>query len=330
MVEVRDSTAAPRVCRLGTVAAWVSAVSCLPYLTLKLAWTLDIPLGVSRAQLHSSGWVAGNAVMAVVQLAAVILVLALVRPWGERLPRWLLLLPVWVGTGLLFQVIVGSALTAVSATASRDSGIETGGIEPWVYVLVYSSFAVQGAGLAIAFACHVRARWGRLLDECSAVALRPATTPSGHRAEALRLVAWPAIAIAVICLYWAFGGSLGLPDTREDDLFGMQAARAAGALVAAAGLLGLAGTWGSRARFWWPVALTWLGSGAMVAFDGLVLVVNRVFTMTGSAVPEEWAPIDTVLVVKVVVGLAAAVLGAVVFRAASRAEGARTNLTVGG
>jgi hypothetical protein len=103
--------------------------------------------------------------MAVVQLAAVALVLALVRPWSARVPTWLLLFPVWVGTGLLFQVVVGSALVGLSSTTSQGSGMDTGGIAPWVYVVVYTSFAVQGAALAIAFTCHVRARWGRLLGE---------------------------------------------------------------------------------------------------------------------------------------------------------------------
>src|SRR3954447_5895297 len=85
--------------RLGTAAAWISAVACLPYLFLKVVWTLDMPIGVTdRSQLHSSESVAGNAVMAVVQLVAVVLVLALVRPWGRRAPTWLVLFPVWVGT----------------------------------------------------------------------------------------------------------------------------------------------------------------------------------------------------------------------------------------
>ena len=96
--------------------------------------------------------------MAVVQLVAVVLVLALVRPWSRRVPAWLLLFPVWVGTGLLFQVVVGSAiLLGLSSTASQESGTATGGIALWVYVVVYASFAVQGVALAIAFGCHVRA-----------------------------------------------------------------------------------------------------------------------------------------------------------------------------
>ena len=31
--------------RLGKVAAWISAVGCLPYLVLKLVWTVGMPVG---------------------------------------------------------------------------------------------------------------------------------------------------------------------------------------------------------------------------------------------------------------------------------------------
>ena len=167
MTDVKVLNPTAGVGRLGTAAAWISAAACLPYLFLKLVWTLDLPVGVTdRSQLHSSEWVAGNAVMAVVQLVAVVLVLALVRPWSRRVPTWLLLFPVWVGTGLLFQVVVGSAIfLGLSSTASQESGTDTGGIAPWVYVVVYAAFAVQGVALAIAFGCHVRARWGRMLGE---------------------------------------------------------------------------------------------------------------------------------------------------------------------
>src|SRR5690349_5872101 len=66
-----------KVGRLGTAAAWISAVCCLPYLILKVVWTVGVPVGITdRSLLHSNGWVAGNAVMAVLQLAGLLLVLA--------------------------------------------------------------------------------------------------------------------------------------------------------------------------------------------------------------------------------------------------------------
>ena len=52
-----EPSRAAGVGRLGTAAAWISAVGCLPYLFLKVGWTLDMPVGISdRSLLHSSGW----------------------------------------------------------------------------------------------------------------------------------------------------------------------------------------------------------------------------------------------------------------------------------
>jgi hypothetical protein len=79
-----------------------------------------MPVGITGPSLlHSSGWVAGNGLMAVIQLAGLLLVLALPRPWAQGLPAWLPLFPVWVGTGLLFQVAVGAVLVGVFSPRRR-------------------------------------------------------------------------------------------------------------------------------------------------------------------------------------------------------------------
>lgn len=325
MTEVKVATPAAEVSRLGTVAAWISAAACLPYLFLKVVWTLDMPVGLTdRSVLDSGGWVAGNAVMAAVQLVAVVLVLALVRPWSHRVPTWILLFPAWVGTGLLFQIVVGSALSALSSAASQDSHTELGGIAPWVYVLVYAAFAVQGVALAIAFACHLQAQWGRLLGRRTGdLVVLPSERWSQQirLGEIARLVAVMAMVVALVCAYWAAGGSYGLSDARAHDLAGMQTARAAGAVIAAAGVLGLTGRWGRERPFWLPAALTWVGSGALVAFDVLTVVGNRLFYVFGSQPPEaDWAPADTVLVIKVLVGVLAAVVGLLAVRSAAHRD----------
>jgi hypothetical protein len=315
MTDVKVLHPTAGVGRLGTAAAWICAAACLPYLFLKVVWTLDMPVGVTdRSQVHSSVWVAGNAVMAVFQLVAVVIVVALVRPWSRRVPAWLLLFPVWVGTGLLFQVIVGTAVKALWSTASQEFSMDTGGdIAPWVYFVVYAAFAVQGVALAIAFASHVQARWGRMLEERTGDVLAPRQAGSrlpSHLTELAEILAVMALVVGAVCAYWAAGGSLGLSDARPHDNFAMQTSRAVGAIVTAAGLLALAGRWGRERPFWLPAALTWVGSGALVAFDILTVVLNRLFLMFGTTLPEaDWAPIDTVLVLKGVIGVLAAVLG---------------------
>lgn len=254
--------------RLGTAAAWISAICCLPYLFLKLVWTLDIPVGITdRSVLHGSGWVAGNALMAGIELAGLLLVLALTRPWARRVPAWLLLFPAWVGTGLLFQVVVGAALTGLFSATSHTSNVDTGGIQPWVFVVVYATFAGQGIALTIAFACYIRARWSPLLaqpirDIVGRRTVRVQSWPAKHVTGMAEVVAAIAVVLALVCVYWAAGGSFGPSGTQPDPPWAMQVSRAAGAVAAAVGLLALAGKWGPEARFWLPAALTWIGSGA--------------------------------------------------------------------
>lgn len=311
--------------RLGTAAAWISAVCCLPYLFLKVVWTLDVPVGITdRSVLDDDGWVAANALMAVIQLVGLLLVLALARPWSRRVPAWLLLFPVWVGTGLLFQLIVGVVLTGLFTPPSDGSAEDFGAFEPWVYVLVYASFAGQGIALAIAFACHVRARWGRLLGQRTGdvVARRTASArswPESHLAGMADAVAAMSAVVAVVFCYWAAGGSFGLSGAHAEDPWSLHAARAVGAVTAAVGLLGLAGHRGRRRRFWLPAALTWLGSGALVAFDGFLVMFTALPMLFGQIVAQwGWSVTDTVLVIKVLIGLLAAGVGAVAVTAAAR------------
>jgi hypothetical protein len=89
MTDAKVPDRAAGVGRLGTAAAWISADCCLPYLALKVVWTLDLPVGISdRSVLDSGGWVAGNALMTVLQLAGLLLVLALTRrPWNAGYRR---------------------------------------------------------------------------------------------------------------------------------------------------------------------------------------------------------------------------------------------------
>jgi hypothetical protein len=311
--------------RLGKVAAWISAVGCMPYLVLKVVWTIGMPVGITdQSELDTSGWVAGNALMAVIQLLGLLLVLALTQTWARRLPAYLLLVPAWVGTGLLFQVVVGAGLIGLFSSPSQDTSVSTGSFEPWVFVMVYSGFGVQGAALAIAFACYVQARWGWLLGGRTDEVLARGTAPDrswleDHFAGIAKVVAAMAVAIAIIFGYWAAGGSFGLPGSQPHPSWALQASRGAGALVAAVGLLGLASRWGHAIRFRLPAALLWIGSGALAAFDGLTLTLNRLFLSLGADAAEPaWDVADTVLVIKVAIGVLTAAVGALAVRAATK------------
>lgn len=304
--------------RLGVAAAWLSAGCALPYLFIKVAWAVGVPVGVTdRGLLNDPGWVAANALMAVVELVGVLLVVVITRPWSLRLPAWLVLFPAWMGTGLLFLVVVASALTGLVASFGGGTGIDPGGLRPWVFVLVYAGFTGQGVALAIAFGCYVRARWGRLLEARTGdVLARP------HAALAGAAVGLAVLAVVFVGVfgYWAAGGEHGLPTGSAHLPWENSAVRAVGALIAAAGMLGLSGRWGRRTRCWLPLTLAWVGSGSLAAFDGLNLVLGRLigFGFGGGASP--WGLYDTVQVVEVATGVLAAAVAAAVITGASAAR----------
>ena len=82
------SRAAPR---WGTWATVVAAVLPLPYAATRLAWALGVPLGTSAELLRlarGDAWFPAGA-LAAVAIGGAVLTLVLVRPWGERFPRWL-------------------------------------------------------------------------------------------------------------------------------------------------------------------------------------------------------------------------------------------------
>jgi hypothetical protein len=125
-------------------------------------------------------------------------------------------------------------------------------------------FAGKGAALAIAFACYVRARWGPLLGERTGEvvarrAARARSWPEDHLAG--MAVAGLAVAVAAVLCYWAAGGLSGLSGAQPHPSWALEVSGVAGAVIAVAGLLGLAGRWGHRTRFWLPAALAWVGSG---------------------------------------------------------------------
>lgn len=308
---------------LVTAAVWLSVVCCFPYLFFKVVWTVGIPVGVTDTSVLDSGeWVAANALMAVLQLAGLALVLTLARPWAARLPAWVVLLPAWVGTGLLVQVVAGVLLGPLYA-ALPDAGAGTGGFAPWVFTVVYAGFTGQAVALAIVFGCHVQARWGELVGqrtgEVLARAARGEWWPQRHLAGLAQAVAVMAVAMVLLFGYWALGGSLGLSSAAPPGA--QQASRAAGALIAVAGLLALAGWWGRHTRLWLPAGLTWVGSGALAAFDGLMLLLNRLFLAFGAApTAPDWGPSDTAMAIKVVIGVLAAAVGGLAIQAAARVD----------
>ncbi|MEU8250414.1 hypothetical protein [Nonomuraea sp. NPDC048916] len=253
-------------------AAVVAVAAMLPYLTLKILWMTGSSLGINDPDLMNDPTMAGlNAMTFGMDVVGLLLALAFTVRQGMRLPAWLVLLPLWVGTGLLTIVVV---MVPLGVLLEGTGIFSTGGpIEPWVYMMVYGGFVAQGVGLTVAFALYSRDRWP--------TAFR---TPIGHGPTSVtmplqRVVARGALLMTVLLggirLYWALGGRAGLPEEMA-GLYPATAALQDGlkgllAIGAGLGLVILVNGRGGR-PVWQPLSVAWLGTGTMFGW-GLYTVI---------------------------------------------------------
>ncbi|WP_371615274.1 hypothetical protein [Streptomyces sp. NBC_00454] len=250
-----------RFLRAAAIAATV------PYLTLKTAWLagshIGIPDGSVLLEPGSAFFTALNGLSLVMDSSVVLLVLVLTRPWGMRVPSWLLVLPVFIATGLLTPIVLGfpgqlllRAMGLGPDEAAR--AVEAPFLEPWVFNLVYPGFIIQAMALAGLFVPYARERWGRRWQGVLGARL---PSPTGVVAGAAAAVA---AVVAATHLYWAFGGTAGHDPAQiaqySSDTAVVSAVHAICALTAAAGALMLAK--GGDRRAWWPLAVAWTGSAA--------------------------------------------------------------------
>ncbi|MEV0199868.1 hypothetical protein [Nonomuraea sp. NPDC050691] len=258
-------------------AAVVATAAILPYLTIKILWLTGHPVGVTdRAFLEDPAVVGLNAMTFGMDAVALVLALSFTTRRGMRLPGWLVLLPLWVASGLLGIVV---ATVPLAFLVQGPSLLETGGpVRPWVYATVYIGFIVQGVCLLTAFALYARDRWAYPL-------LAPlAWRQAGPSAAFRRVVATGALGVSVLLggtrLYWAAGGDAGLPPAMaaaphsfnaavQDGLRGLLAVGGAAALLAVVRARG-------RGPLWRPLTVAWLGSGTMFGWGlyAVLLVVT--------------------------------------------------------
>lgn len=267
----------PHTARLPLVVAYATVAAMLPYLAIKTAWLLGSDIGVTDPGLmRTTPFVVGNLITAAMEVTAAALALALVHDWGRRAPAWLVLFPAWVASGLLAPVMLAAPLGALaeSLTQTADTGdAPMAGLQGWVFAVVYSGFTLQGVGLAIAFAWHLRTRWGAVLGGTIG-SRRPGAT-YGVQAGSTVAVAGLTALVVTFRLYWAAGGEAGLPDALTGSPT-QQVVHAASAALALAGLLGLLILTFRRPRglrVWVPVAAAWVGAGAMFCWGAYQLII---------------------------------------------------------
>ncbi|XLE02324.1 hypothetical protein QBL21_23260 [Streptomyces sp. 184] len=278
------SPATERPAPIARVLRLVAAVACLPYLSLKIAWiagsTVGIPAGSELLEQRGT-MAAANSLTVLMDAAAVVLAFALTRPWGRRMPAWLVVLPLWAATGLLAPIVVGFP-TQVVIKLFGGGGAATDDSEPflheWVFTVVYVGFGIQALALGGLFALYVRDRWGPLLRGRLGD-LPPSPTAPAQRLLAV-LAAVVALTVAALHLSWALGSTAGLSDhlvaQRSATLRVNEAIQVAFGVAAAAGVVLLAHRPRPRTRLATAVALGWTGGSALAAWSGWMLLASLV------------------------------------------------------
>jgi hypothetical protein len=245
--------------RTRLLACYGAIVACLPYLALKIAWLAGSDIGTigdGAADMADTEHVVGNVATIGLELAFGVVMLALTYPWGQRLPAWLVLLPMWVGTGLLAPIAVGVPLgVVVQAIAGGAAAAPDNGLQGWVYGVVYGGFTVQAVLLVTAFVLYARKRWPELLHFKSVARPSLLTTAAAVFAAGF----------GVMNVVWAgtggeFGGYPAAVQTVAQKTFWV-----------GQGLLGIAGAIGvlalvhRRGPAVLPLCAAWVGTGVTFA-----------------------------------------------------------------
>jgi hypothetical protein len=258
---------------LRRTAGTVAAIAVMPYFLIKIVWTVGFFLPAEH--MGNADWRAINATTAVIAAIGIVLAMAFSRPWGERLPAWLVVLPVWVGTGLLVPLLLMAPILGPAAMA-RDQ--EAGSADVWVYeqVLVMISLVGVGIGLPIALAGYTRARWPEAVGGPLDAGAWPGQTRDLQIVLA-RIIAVGCIALGVTKVFWAVGGTLGLDPAElgERDLWWRTLSLSTGAwaIAGAWGLLALTSRRGARG-FRPPMAAAWVASGMLFSYNLYALLAG--------------------------------------------------------
>ncbi|MEU9253175.1 hypothetical protein AB0D66_15160 [Streptomyces sp. NPDC048270] len=273
-----------RILRAAAIAATV------PYLALKTAWLAGSQIGIPAGSALSEPSLfltAANSVTLAMDACVVLLVLVLTRPWGLRVPSWLLTVPVFFATGLLAPILLGYPgqllIRLLGAGAGAEPAAASGGqpfLEPWVFHVVYTGFTVQGLALAGLFVPYARERWGRRRPGAPG----PGSSPDGVRGRlpsptgvVAAASAAAGIAVAAVQAYWAFGGTAWLGAERaaaySAEAGAATAVHGVCALAAGAGAVLLARGGQHRARGpRWALGAAWIGSGATLSWGTWLLI----------------------------------------------------------
>ncbi|MEO3766977.1 hypothetical protein [Streptomyces sp. B5E4] len=254
--------------RVGRWSGYGAALALAPYALIKVSWVVGALLGVAPVGggFDLAGWLLLNTVTIGMAGIGIALGLALVRPWGMRIPAWLVAFCAWVGSGFLVSILPYAVVSTLWDAARGDSapGGSPDGDDPvmpgWEAALIQFSFVSMGVGLALALPAYLRRRWpeaftGRAGD-------RPRTVASW--------AAGVAAAVGLVWLYWAAGGTAGVAHSAERSADGrlLTVLGAFWALAGAGAVRALVRTRPAPVPHRLLLAAGWLGSGSLFAWSG--------------------------------------------------------------
>ncbi|MFF8646527.1 hypothetical protein [Streptomyces sp. NPDC015345] len=266
--------------QVGRCAGYGAALSLAPYPLIKVLWVVGsllgvVPIGEGYSQ---AGWVLLNTVTIGMAGIGIALALALVRPWGMRIPGWLVAFCAWTGSGFLVSILPYAVLSTLLDAArgnSSDNGGDSTAMPGWMGALLQFSFMGMGLGLALALPAYLRRRWpqaftGRGRDSAGAGAPWAAVL---------------AVVVGLVWLYWAVGGTLGIahPEERHNNGELLTGLGALWALVGAAAIWTLTRARPARRPHWLLLALGWLGSGSLFAWSSWKLPLTLLVALTHSS-----------------------------------------------
>lgn len=300
-----------------SIAGYTAVAAAVPYFVLKIIWLSGGTVGMTAGTPLGAEFDALNAFTFLMDAVAIGVALAMTRPWGMRLPAPVVLFPMWVGTGFLATIVVGVPIATAVSAARGDNIFATDGaslVQPWVYEVVYAGFIVQGVSLMTAFFLYSRARWPRLPEGTRSSELGKLQKQLGIGAAGL------AALLGVLHLFWALGGTAGLPAQYiatsaftgrfMDFVFGGLS------ILGAVGMFRLVRRRGSR---WTAVLLVWVGAATNFSW-GFWVTLNMLTDSPLTAGTREMGLLGLVNLARLLAGMLMGVVAAVDLAAARDTE----------
>ncbi|MFF0297226.1 hypothetical protein ACFYST_28805 [Kitasatospora sp. NPDC004614] len=305
-----------RLDRVGRPAAYGAALVMAPYLLIKVSWVVGaiaglLPIGEG---FDLAGWVVLNTVTIGMAGTGIVMALALVRPWGMRIPGPLVAFAAWVGSGFLVAMLPYAALASLlgGSDGEQSSDSDDRSIPGWEAVLIEISFVGMGLGLAVALPAYLRRRWPDVF----------AGRAGGNGEVGPRRVLWAVgvgAAVGTVWLYWAVGGPAGVahPSARDANWHLLNGVCGLWALTASAATWAVGRGHFGRLPRWVPLTFGWLGTGSLFAWSAWKLPLTSYVALAGRAdvLPPESLAVAAVLHAAAVV--AGAVMALVLVRAST-------------